>query len=268
MKTVEVAATKSLEEVKVLLKQKPWFKGSRFSIQEQLMALDESCVGFLTDLEARPDIISGVRVISLEGILIPDVRPIFGIFVYFKVQRIDALAVVYHYQYFTWRQGSNSGSKGLVFVEKGDKITHIILNQGEKFATGTKVFDSFGGFGEANEDMLGRAMINFKKEICEELGMADITVKRIVPLGRLQTDCGMTSNHPYAFAAVIDGNEASKIKAGDKDNPDIYELAMGTVIVPVERLAEYICENDDAYFHISVLRYLAKHGQISFSKAS
>lgn len=257
---------KSLAEIKESLKTKPWFKGSRFSIQEQLLALDESCVGFLTDLNARPDVMAGVRVISLEGILIPDVRPIFGIFVYFKVQVIKSPDVVYHYQYFTWRQGSESGSKGLVFVEKDDRITHIIHNRGEKFATGNMVNDAFGGFGKANEDMMGKALTNFKKEICEELGMTDITFKRIVPLGRLQVDSGMTPNFPFVFAAIIDGDVANKIKEGDKDNPDIYELEMGTVIVPVEKLGEYVCENDDSFFLSAVLRYLAKYGQISFTK--
>lgn len=257
---------RNLNEVKEAIKQKPWFKATRYSLQQELLSLGEECIGFLTELEARPKVISGVRVISLEGILIPDVRPIFGIFAYFKVQRTDNLEVVYHYQYFTWRQGSESGSKGVLLVENDDCITHVILNQGEKFSTGFGVYDVFGGFGEPNDKFMENVLTNFQKEICEELGMSKLTIKEIVTLGRLLTDAGMTNNAPQLFAAVIDGKEAAKISEGDTDNPDVYELGMGTVIVPVERLGEFIDINDDGYFHACLLRYANKRGTFSLNK--
>lgn len=248
----------NVNEAKKLIEERSWFKASRGVIRGIILGLGEDCVGFLSELAERPDVIANVRVVSCEEILIPDTRPIFGIFISFKVQRVDNPSVLYHYQYFTWRQGSRSGAKGLLLVRTAGRISHLIVNTGEKFSAGSKCFDSFGGFGEPGGDLVAKATNQFKQEICEELGMEQINIEEIIDLGALMVDAGMTPNHPHIFAAVITGQEAEKIEEGEKNNPDIFELKLGTVIVPIEKLKEFVAENDDSFFLACVARLAAK----------
>jgi len=253
--------TKTLEATKNTIKEKPWFRASDTDIQAKLISLGEECAGFLEDLAKRPDVIAGVRVLALVELLIPKRMPIYGIFPVFLVQREDDLSFVYTYQYFSWRQGPLAGAKGILLVEgSNSEITHVIVNSGEKFATGKATYDGFGGFAEVGEDSIASMIARFREEIREELGLQEIVIKEIVDLGRLRVDAGMTNNHPKIFAAIIDGTQAAKIDEGMKPNPDKRELQMGTVIVPIEKLPEFTFENDDAFFLSCIYRFAVRRG--------
>jgi hypothetical protein len=226
------------------------------------MALDEECAGFLADLANRPDVIANVRVLKLEELLIPKPKPIYGIFPVFRVRRVDdPSSDGYTYQYFSWCQGPLSGAKGILLVEGAHgEITHLIVNQGEKFATGGVTYDGFGGFAEVSEDSIASMITRFHKEILEELGLKEIIIKDIVDLGRLRVDAGMTNNYPKIFAAIIDGTQAAKIDEGMKQNADKRELQMETVLVPIERLPEFTFANDDAFFLSCIYRFAVRRG--------
>lgn len=249
------------EQVLAQLSARPWFKATKPSLQKRLIELPwEEFRGFLTDLAARPDELGGVRVVNLAELLIPDTSPTFGIFVAFQVQVIKDPKLVYWYQYFSWRQGPESGSKGVVLVRRGDRITHIIVMRGDSFAVGKPTYDGIGGFAEPSESGATGMLNRFQKEICEEVGAPQIRLERVIPLGRMHPDRGMTNNHPHLFAAVISGDEAEKLREGEAANPDLWEMRSGPIVVPVEELwgpQGFVIRNDDGYFGTCVARLMA-----------
>lgn len=262
--TSEKNQMNDLIAIRDMIKEKPWFKASDTDIQAKLMSLGEECSGFLEDLATRPDIIGNVRVLALVELLIPKRAPVYGIFPIFLVQRQENPSFVYTYQYFSWCQGPLAGAKGILLVEdSGGQITHFIVNRGQKFATGTKTYDGFGGFAEIGENSIDSMRDRFRTEIQEELGLEEIYLKEIVDLGRLYVDAGMTNNHPKIFAAIIDEEQAKKIESGTKKNDDPRELQMGTVIRPINELPQFALENDDSFFLSCVCRFAMKRGFIA-----
>ncbi|KKU12121.1 MAG: hypothetical protein UX17_C0056G0007 [Parcubacteria group bacterium GW2011_GWC2_45_7] len=249
------------EQVIAKLQARPWFKATSSSLRELLLELPwETCAGFLTDLAARPDELGGVRVIALADLLIPDTSPIFGIFAVFQVQVLKDLQLVYWYQYFSWRQGPESGSKGVVLVRRGGRITHIVVMRGDSFAVGGSTFDGIGGFAEPTEVGVTGMLNRFRTEIGEELGLPELRLEEVIPLGRMYPDRGMTNNHPHLFAAVISGDEAARLGEGEAPNPDPWEMRSGPVVVPVEALwgpQGFVMQNDDSYFGTCMARLVA-----------
>lgn len=254
---------KVMKDVKESLAGKNWFRSSSVSVQERLLSLGDDCLGFLDDLAKRPDIISNVRVLSMIELLIPDRRPIFGIFPIFLVQRVDDPSVVYAYQYFTWRQGADTGTKGLLFVERENEVTHIILCHGEKFATGVSEYSCFGGFGDTDE--LHKLTENFRREVVEELGLSDLRIDRILDLGRVRVDSGMSPQHPHIYVGIINGKEVPDLRKGGGGNLDKFELEAGIALVPIEKAVEFVKKVDDGYFLACIVRYAAMYGKISLT---
>lgn len=243
------------------LEQHAWWKATAPSLQQRLRALPEYCRGFLEDLAAHPDTGGGVRLINLDALLIPDTGKIFGIFVVFRVQRLDDPSSVYWYQYFSWAQGPASGSKGVLLVRRGSAVSHIITIRGFKFAAGTEVPDCYGGFGEPNERDVGVALRNFERELQEEIGVPAIRLIEVIPLGRVRVDVGMTNNHPHLFAGVIDGSEAKLLPIGTVANRDTRELQSRIVITPLETLwgvHGLVMANDDGLFLACIARLVAR----------
>ena len=83
-----------------------------------------------------------------------------------------------------------------------------------------------------------------------------MTIGDIIGLGRVMPDPGMTNNHPFLYAVVID--------VADKIFPplnigDDYETPDGTVLWPIDRLGELVNRMDDAYF-LSALSRLTLGG--------
>ena len=233
------------ERVVDQLAGKPWWKATKPSLQQQVLSLPENCNGFLEDLSQRPTEIGGVRILALDALLIPD-APIFGIFPVFLVQNLKNPAVIFRYQYFSWKQGPNSGAKGLVLVRQEERITHIICLRGESFAVGGLTFDCIGGFGDPESPTL---QDQFMTELKEELGDPGIQVEETILLGKGYPDRGQTNNHPSLFAAIISGQQLHRLSEIEADNPDIYEMRSSMVVIPVEKLGSFVETNDDFYFH-------------------
>lgn len=254
MATEKTPRRQSIEQE---LTVRPWFLASSEAVQEQLLGLGEDCNGFLFDLARRPTIGGGVRLVELAQVLIPESRPIFGIFSNFKVERLDN-GTIYHYQYFSWKQGPESGARGIGLVKVGNEITHLVCLRGYSFAVGGETYDCPGGFASPTEEGIAGMFQRFKAELGEELGLPDIRFLEVIGLGPMYVDRGLTNNRPELFAAVIDGNEASKIKVGERVNPDVFEIASGPVVIPVAQLAEFVAINHDSYFQNCVLRLIMK----------
>lgn len=248
------------DDIFVKLEQRPWYRATAPSLQQRLRALPEHCRGFLEDLAARPSEGGGVRLINLDALLVPDTGKVFGIFVIFRVQRLDNPALVYWYQYFSWAQGPASGAKGVVLVRRGSDVTHVLTLRGFKFATGAVEHDCVGGFAEVSRQGIEGVLKNFEREIAEELGVSTLRLQEVIPIGRLRVDAGLTNSAPALFAAIVDGVEMSKVPSGEVPNPDPFELRARTVVTPVEALwgsAGLVAVNDDAFFLACIVRLVS-----------
>lgn len=243
------------------IEQKSWFKATAPRIQRRIRELPNYCAGFLEDLARRQTEGGGVRFINVDAVLVPDTNRIYGIFVVFRVQNLANPSSVYWYQYFSWAQGPESGSKGILLIRRDGRITHVVWSRGYSFAVGTETDDGFGGFAEPDEKGLEGMLKGLRREIEEELGMPSLRIETIISLGRDFTDRGMTNNHPNIFAAIIDGSEAKRIPSGDAANPDALELAHRIVVVPVEKLwgkDGFVARNDDGFFLACIARLVAR----------
>ena len=255
----------------VELQKRSFWKATQPSIQQQILGLPDDCAGYLEDLINRQIEVGGVRKIAISELIVPDACPIFSILTIYLVQSLKDPSLAYRYQYHSWKHGPNSGSKGLLFVRNGFKLTHLLCLRGESFAVGGPTFDTFGGFIEVKKDDINKMVGNFKREISEEMGLKpedELDLEEIIPLGRLFVDRGLTNNHPFIFAAVVNGEKATKIKTEeDAGNPDPYEMRSGTFLVPIKDVSGqkgFAMQNDDGYF-LSIMMRMVALGRIVLS---
>lgn len=140
--------------------------------------------------------------------------------------------------------GSNSGTKGIVFVRDGksNEITHFIVLRGGKFTTGNTEWDLVVGFADGSDLTLPDTSL---RELREELNDPNLAVERMVLLGTILTDAGMTSNNPGLSDSPI--------------NLDPHELAARVHVLHIGQLSELALQNEDGFFSAVVLRCIL-HG--------
>lgn len=263
------------QDIEEKLKSQPWFQASSSAVQFRLLSLpgdlseddrkakkpDQSCNGYLADLAMRPESQGGVKVRRILEVLIPEGR-IFGIFTNIEVEVIKKPEIVFAYQYFSWRQGPQSGAKGMVLIRnKAGQFTHTVVLHGYSFGPAKNTPDLPGGFAEVNEAGIAGMLARFKTELCEELGVPDLKVAEVIPLGPFYSDRGMTNNHPELFAAIIDASEATKIPEGQYRNPDPYEMQFVPNIVPIGALwgpKGLLATSEDGYFTACAARLIGR----------
>lgn len=238
------------------LSNQPWFQRTDHALQLQLIGLPEDAAakddwsGFLEDLANRPESLGGVTHVRLAKFL----KANYGAIVMFEVS--NDKGGVFTYEYFSWKHGPMSGSKGVVFVRTGDEITHFIVLRGEKFGPAQFCWDTTGGFADLGAEGVFTIPERIVLEIQQELGVEDMKVEQVYDLGNIMTDAGQTNNAPGVFAAVIDATNAKQVSKTPV-NPDVYELSAGTFIFPMSQLAEHVMENADTFFQTAVLRSVA-----------
>lgn len=268
-----LTAASSRRDIEAVLTSKPWFEASSPEIKKLLLELpgkdpveiggkpaDQNCNGYLAHLANRPTIAGGVKVRKISEVLFPPGRK-FGILTNIEVESVKDAKVVFCYQYFSWRQGPESGAKGLVLIKgRSGKVTHGVMLNGYSFAVAAVTPDMVGGFAEANETGVKGFLKNFTREMCEELGAPDLVIEEVVPLGNLLVDRGMTNNCPALFSAIIDAANAEKIPLGQWKNPDPFEMSAVPNIVPIEKFwgpTGLVATTNDAFFLACVARLVA-----------
>lgn len=227
----------------------PWFQASNLKVQNAISNLGPDALGVLEHLANRPTVGGGVELIRLHNFWHPD-GTLFGILVNFEVRRLSD-GREFRYQYFTWKQGEESGTKGVVVVRSQGKFRGVFCLQGFSFAFGRETFDCVGGFAEVGDIGIDQltGKIGFTREIQEELGIMPTELYRMIPLGRLMPDRGMTNNRPFIWAAEVDA-EVVKHSEGH-DNVDPWEMETKVFFVPSDRLwgdDGFLMANEDAFF--------------------
>ncbi len=222
------------------LSARKWFINSSAAVQYGLRALvgNEKWLGFVRDLSERDSTSEVFQENSLQSLLANN----FGATVVFNVTMPNGKAG--QYEYFSWRQGRFSGAKGIIVVEDSDNNpVGVILRRGVKFAPGNKkIVEAVGGFSVGNEE----AFQTFLREIEEEVGLKEARVDRMVGLGTILTDSGMTPNEVELFAAVVKTSDARALleKWG---NVDPLEGDSENVFVPLGALSEVVKNLKDSY---------------------
>jgi hypothetical protein len=210
--------------------------------------------GFLDDLAGRASFLGGVQVDSMVALN----RGNFALIPVFNVTNTEN-GQQYTYEYVSWRQGPHSGAKGIVFVRPplpGAQPTHFITLVGDKFAPGTLVDDTVGGFMDLGVGGVQKVMDRIGKEVREETGVEDLVIDEVVELGQIHPDVGMTNNYPSIFTAFISSAEAARIPV-NPINPDTRELRSGALVTPMRNLRQFVLFNTDAIFHAAMLRAIA-----------
>lgn len=244
--------TGKIKNTKEKLKTREWYKNSSKRVKGKLQKLikDVRTQGFVEDLANRPDEIGGVKQLKLMKIAhAPKRYGIYGIAAWFQVETKEGekkMEGVY-----SWAMGPKSGAKLLVLIRHKGKISHLALLKKEKFPVGDKVYDLVGGFPRLNESVYELISRQLKNELgVDGLGIS-MGVGEIIGLGRVMPDAGMTNNHPFLYAVVLD--------LPDKVFPPIakhetYETEEGLVLWPIDRLSELVNKSDDAYFLSALAR--------------
>ncbi|CAN5424189.1 hypothetical protein BH09PAT4_BH09PAT4_02980 [soil metagenome] len=264
MSEVSELVTPERQKIVEQLCEAPWFQATDPELQRMLATLPDTGAenhdGFLQDLANRPSNVGGVTVKKM--IDLPHGN--FALLPVFEVENPQT-GQNYTYEYISWRYGPQSGAKGIVFVRPpipGASPTHFITLVGERFAPGRKTHDAIGGFADIGVKGVQNLLHRFEAEIREETGVTDLSIDEVSDLGPLQTDTGMTNNRPNLFTAYIDTEEAARIPEKPV-NGDIYELDTGALVIPMQKLKEFILENTDAFFQAAMLKAIAK-GEIPY----
>lgn len=234
------------------LRSRDWFKNTRKSLKTQLSALakNPNTQGFVEDIANRPDRLGSVKHLKLIKLAhSPEKYGIYGIGAWFQVETEDGDKKVEGY--YSWAMGPKSGAKLLVLIRHKKKVTHLALLKNEKFPVGAKVFDMVGGFPRLNESVFEMITRQLEEELGIDGSNASTYISEIIGLGRIMTDAGMTNNHPFLYAVIID--------IADKTFPpfkidETYEESEGIVLWPVDKLSELVNKIDDSYFLSALAR--------------
>jgi len=250
-------ATKERKAIFEKLQEKQWFQNTSTELQKTLLSLPdkgrENHDGFLKDLADRKEEISNIKVERMVDLP----RGSYALVPKFEVSRLDNPSIRYTYEYVSWRTGPLSGAKGVVFVESQGQTTHFIVLRGEKFAPAKKTFDTIGGFIDVDSDGVSTIHERTVHEIQQELGVPKLEISRVVNLGNVLPDAGMSNNEPSLFAAFISDKDLGKISSTPV-NPDVHELKSGAVIFPMADLPKIVMCNNDGYFLSTIARAWAK----------
>lgn len=225
------------------LEEKAWWKATVPEIQRQVAYVPDEprWNGFFEDLLNRVDEIGGLKVLRIIGFMVDAGG--FGCYINFMVwnpQANKGAGQEQSYVYHSWRSGPASGAKGLVFVAENGMITSFLVMHAEKFATGGLVVDDApGGFGNLDES----GVATFLREIDEEIGK--VTVLKVIDLGTVRPDAGLSNENPELFAAIIELGELPK--TGDTPHIDKPEVLSKYEFRQMSEYQEFLRATDCGY---------------------
>lgn len=256
LQRVEVVNDKEEENIlyKNLFSACPWYINSSERVKNQICGLKSECNGFLNALLQRPLIAGGMYFSKIVHIFHSPSK-IFGLFLICEVISLET-GESYLYEFHSWKQGKYSGEKGIICLKnKSNKITHLVIKEGFRFAPAENTFDCVGGFRTGSRQDMSK---NIFEELESETGIVPDEVENIIHLGNFLVDTGITNNKPEIYCAIvkttIDGLDLGH------QNTDRFEPKSNTHIVPVEYLMGpngFIIKNPDSFFSVILLRMFA-----------
>jgi dTDP-glucose 4,6-dehydratase len=236
------------------LANKIWYQNSSEQIKNQIEELGKnpSAFGFVEDLASRDVDLHDCKIKSLVKIEhAGKENGIYGIATWFETENKTGKRMVYGY--YSWGMGPKSGSKIILLVKNNEKVTHIGLMREEKFPTGFIEYSLPGGFSNLNEGLLDLLIRYLKTDLKLDVLEGDILVDKIISLGRINPDSGMTNNKPSLYAITAE----LKNKYKDIGEDEIIEEEEGMVLWPVSKIDDLISKCDDSYLLAVIARCIS-----------
>ena len=246
----ELAETLLPERQKILsiLTEKKWFRKTDFAIQKKVMTSPPDFDGYLADLMTRREEYGGVQVLRLLDLI----RGNYNLISLFEV-RAQQTNQIFTYEYVSSKFGRNPGYRGVIFLEVNGEIRYFILRQTIKFALGTSLFETIGGYIQFGNNQLLNMPKAVEDQMKKELGFKELVVKRFIDLGLLAVDPAVSSNCTSLFAAIIDASGVN-LERLEKSVFHTKPVSFQLVVEPIERLHEYIHKTDESFFLACILR--------------
>ena len=239
------------------LKSNSWFKNSTKGIQKKILDLIKIArtSGFVEEIANRPELVGSLKqnkIVKIE--YSPDKAGIYGVAIWFEVEDKDGKKHIEGL--YSWAMGVKSGAKLLTLVRHKGEITHLAMVKEEKFPVGGQVYNLAGGFPRINESVFDLIHRKIEDDLGIDVRGGQVRVGDIIGLGRVMPDSGMTNNHPFLYAIILDlsDNIFPPIKKGE-----LYESGEKLVLWPTEKLSELVNKVDDGYF-LSALTRLTLSG--------
>lgn len=229
-----------------------WYKNTDSEIKDELLGLPEDFNGFLEGLAERPDEIGEIDVQKLLKINYGNylIIPVFEV-------RSNLTNQVFTYEYVSWKTGETPGMRGVIFLETEGKITHFLVSKAQKFSIAKTVYDSIGGlFFRVFDNKPQNLPKKMEQEICFHLGLDKLKFNKVIDLGKVNPDFGLSNNSSSLFAAIIDVSEIPNLTIKWDFRTTHKPIGFELEIVHISELGKYINEVNDAYFLASIARLL------------
>lgn len=230
----------------------PWFRDSSEETQKEILTLPEDFNGYIEDLTNRPDEIGSLDIIRLSKII----KGSFLITSIFIV-RSATNNQEYTYEYVSWKTGSYTGVRGIIFLERNDQITHFLVSKKFRFSTSEEEMESIGGLFSHIEN---NQILNLPKKIEDEirfhLNLPKIKFTRIIDLGRVNPDFGMTNNSATVFVAIINIDHLPHDIVQNNFRTSHKLLNFEIKIVNIKEFPDYVQKIHDGYFLAAAAKIL------------
>jgi len=229
-----------------------WFKNTSIEIQTEIFNLPEDHNGFIESLTERPDEIGEVDVLKLQKIS----RGNFLLIPIFEI-RSNINNQISTYEYVSWKTGKYPGMRGIIFLETAGEISHFLVLHAHKFSTTENSFDSIGGlFLRINDNVPVNFPKKMSQEICYHLGLKDLKFNKVIDLGEMSPDYGLTNNISNLYAATIDVTNLPNVTKKEDFRLTHKPLGFEVEIIHINEFKDYVSKVKDSYFLGAVARLM------------
>lgn len=234
------------------LQSLPWFKDSSQEIQQKILSLPDDFLGYLDDLSQRQDEVGDLDILRLANVFVGQylVTSIFDV-------RSTQTNQEFTYEYVSWKYGAYTGMRCIIFLESEDRITHFLVAKKDRFSSASEALESIGGFFFKIENNRSFNLPkSIENEILFHLGLSEIKFSRVVDLGKVFPDLGMTNNSSSLVAAIINIDNIPQEIVKNDFRTSHKMLNFETRIAHINEFPDYINKISDGYFLAAAARIL------------
>jgi hypothetical protein len=239
------------------LSHKNWYKKTSKEVKVQLAELPEDCNGFLVDLVARSEESGNVRLIKLLKLLV-------GNFILTPVFEVESIQTKqkFTFEYASWKHGSMPGGfRGILFLEDEGKIKYFIVRRSDRFSLSKTIYDAVASFYSSDAEVKGLSFTGkIEKQLGRILGNEKLNIRRIIDLGQIYPDTGMSNVAVSLFAGIIDitGHAEEVIRHLKNKKFDPYIVRWDMDIFPIDDLVGFVEKTDDSFLMSTISRVIAR----------
>ena len=240
------------------LNKKQWFKKTSAALRKELLSLPDDCDGFITDLANRPEESGNVKTIRLIKLLV-------GNYILTPVFEVEAIQTKqkFTFEYSSWKNGTTpAGCRGIIFLEDEGEIKYFIVRRSDRFSLSKTIYDAVAS---AYSETVKNSNLTISNKLEKQLNTiidsrAKIDFKRIIDLGIIYPDSGMSNVTVQLFAAIIDvsGKSEEIIRHLKSKKFDPYIIRWDMDIFPISDLMGFVNKTDDSFLLSTISRVISR----------